>query len=53
MPKLCVFNMQHTVPTYAIAEATGGPWQIWVMDADGSNQTNLSNNSAIEVEPAW
>ena len=27
--------------------------EIYVMDADGSNQTNLTNNPAEEAYPAW
>lgn len=37
---------------FTSAPAGGSPWQIHVMDAaDGSNRTNLSNNSAQEVSP--
>ncbi|MGZ5434554.1 MAG: TolB family protein [Pyrinomonadaceae bacterium] len=27
--------------------------QIWVMNADGSNQVNLSNNAFGDYRPAW
>jgi Tol biopolymer transport system component len=30
-----------------------GNWEIYVMDADGSNQTNLTNNSANDIAPAF
>ncbi len=30
-----------------------GNEEIYVMNADGSNQTNVSNNSAYDGEPAW
>jgi len=30
-----------------------GNLEIYVMDADGSNQINLSNNSAIDSFPSW
>ena len=30
-----------------------GNWEIYAMDADGSNQTNLSNNPAYEILPDW
>ncbi|MBI4420746.1 MAG: PD40 domain-containing protein, partial [Gemmatimonadetes bacterium] len=32
---------------------TGGHPQIYVMNADGSNQTNLSNNAANDAKPTW
>jgi Tol biopolymer transport system component len=31
----------------------GADYEIYVMDADGSDQTNLTNNSADESAPAW
>lgn len=30
-----------------------GHYEIYVMDADGSNQTRLTNNSAEDAVPAW
>jgi ribosomal protein L13 len=30
-----------------------GNYEIYVMDADGSNQTRLTDNSAIDVSPVW
>ncbi len=30
-----------------------GNWEIYVMDADGSNATNLTNNSALDGYPVW
>lgn len=30
-----------------------GNFEIYVMDADGSGQTNLTNNPERDVEPAW
>ena len=30
-----------------------GNWDIYVMDADGSNQTNISNNSSTDTGPSW
>ena len=30
-----------------------GNWQIYVMDADGKNQKNLSNNDFDEWGPSW
>ncbi len=31
----------------------GGYWGIYVMNADGSNQKNLTNNGAYSSAPAW
>jgi len=30
-----------------------GNLEIYVMDADGSGQTNLTNNPALDFTPAW
>ena len=30
-----------------------GKWDVYVMNTDGSGQTNLSNNPADDWEPAW
>ncbi len=30
-----------------------GNFEIYVMNADGSNQTNLTNNPADDFSPAW
>ncbi len=30
-----------------------GNWEIYVMDADGSNPTSLTNNPADDFFPAW
>jgi Tol biopolymer transport system component len=30
-----------------------GNWEIYVMNADGSGQANLTNNSANDRQPAW
>jgi TolB protein len=34
------------------SERDGNP-EIYVMNADGSGQTRLTNNSAVDVDPAW
>ncbi|MFB0537518.1 MAG: TolB family protein [Anaerolineae bacterium] len=31
----------------------GGPRQIWVMNADGSNKRNISNNAYNDWDPIW
>ena len=30
-----------------------GNAEIYVMDADGNSQTNISNNSSDDYQPAW
>jgi len=30
-----------------------GNYEIYIMDADGSNQTRLTNNPAYDIDPAW
>ena len=30
-----------------------GNWEIYVMNADGNNQTRLTDNSADDVYPTW
>jgi Tol biopolymer transport system component len=31
----------------------GGNWDIYVMNADGSEQTNISNSPAHDSSPSW
>jgi hypothetical protein len=33
--------------------SVSGNSQIWVMNRDGSNQHNISNNSFTEIDPVW
>ena len=42
-------------PAYKIAFTSNrdGTRKIYVMDADGSNQTRLTNNSGIDWDPSW
>ena len=28
-------------------------WEIYVMDADGENQQNLTNNPSADKDPSW
>ena len=37
----------------AFASNRDGQFEIYVMDRDGSNQTNLTNNSATDYRPSW
>lgn len=37
----------------AFASDRDGNWEIYVMDADGSNQVNLTNNPEYDGYPAW
>ena len=37
----------------AFASDRDGNFEIYVMNADGSNQTNLTNNPARDGEPSW
>ncbi len=41
------WNRTHGWPGWTV------PTDIWVMDADGSNQVNLTNDSTSQHEPAW
>lgn len=37
------------------SERSGGEYEyeIYVMNADGSNQTNITNNPAMDMMPSW
>ena len=37
----------------AFASDRDGNWEIYVMDADGGNQQNLSNNPSDDRDPSW
>ncbi|GIV01725.1 MAG: hypothetical protein KatS3mg015_0555 [Fimbriimonadales bacterium] len=30
-----------------------GTWEIYVVNADGTNQANLTNNAALDAGPVW
>jgi len=37
----------------AFASNRDGNWEIYVMNADGSNQTRLTYNTAVDRQPTW
>ena len=37
----------------AFCSKKSGNWEIYVIDADGSNQVNLTNNPAHDMVPTW
>jgi Tol biopolymer transport system component/basic membrane lipoprotein Med (substrate-binding protein (PBP1-ABC) superfamily)/tRNA A-37 threonylcarbamoyl transferase component Bud32 len=37
----------------AFSSERDGNWEIYVMDADGSNQTRLTDNPALDDDPDW
>lgn len=39
--------------SFAFHSIRDGDWEIFVMDADGSNQRQLTNNSSDDSFPAW
>src|SRR5215213_3702514 len=52
---LLIITIMLTGPNGQIAfvSLTDGNDEIYVMDADGSDQTNLSNNDADDFNPSW
>ena len=37
----------------AFTTTRGGNFEVYVMNADGTGQANLSNNAAFDFAPAW
>jgi WD40 repeat protein len=37
----------------AFSSNVDGDFEIWIMNPDGSNQRNLTNNDASDLSPAW
>jgi Tol biopolymer transport system component len=35
------------------SDRAAGNWDIWVMNADGANPTQLTNNIQVELRPVW
>ncbi len=56
--KIAFYSLRKDVPDEKEYGADGGWWyeynaEIYVMNADGSELTNLTNNSAYEGYPSW
>jgi len=45
--------MDNVVGLIAYASDQDGDFEIWVMNADGSDQHKLTDNSAVDSSPAW
>ena len=43
----------HHKPQIAFASARDGNSEIYVMDADGKNQTRITNHPAADFQPSW
>ncbi|MGH7783506.1 MAG: Ig-like domain-containing protein, partial [Candidatus Binatia bacterium] len=41
------------IPKIAFQHTRNGNAEIYIMDPDGSNQTNLTNDQALDESPAW
>ena len=37
----------------AFTSTRDGNYEVYVMNADGSGQANLTNNAAVDYEPSW
>jgi TolB protein len=37
----------------AFASDRDGDWEVYAMNADGTDQTNLTENPADDYDPAW
>jgi WD40 repeat protein len=44
---------EHPRGLIAFSSSVDGDFEIWVMNADGSNLRNLTNNEASDLSPAW
>ncbi len=46
-------QLKDSVGQIAFVSNRDGNFEVYVMDTDGSNQTRLTNNPAIDEGPAW
>ena len=51
--ELSIYKIQPDGSKIAFVSDRDGNYDIFVMDADGSNPTNLTNSPADDVMPAW
>jgi TolB protein len=47
------FSPDGTMIAYHQRETNGSAWNIWVMNADGRNKRQLTNENSYMGEPAW
>jgi Tol biopolymer transport system component len=45
--------VDHAVGLIAYCSDQDGDFEIWVMNADGSDQYKLTDNNAMDISPAW
>ena len=48
-----VFAQAPTTPKIALSATPNGDWDILLMNPDGSEQINLTNDAALDYYPAW
>ena len=48
-----VYAQQQRVSQIAFASNMSGNWEIYLIDSDGKNPINLTNNPAADYYPAW
>ena len=45
--------VDHAIGLVAFCSDQDGDFEIWVMNADGSNPHQLTNNAAMDLSPSW
>ena len=48
-----LFAKAPTTPKIALSATPNGDWDILLMNPDGSEQINLTNDAALDYYPAW